>query len=248
MLILLGVLLVLWAGALKQRRLALQDHKARVQRWQRRVEAEARGDYALGPEDAKSSLQWEDSILDADTRATKAVFAPTGSMGALGSGASSVSRGTISAGMASAVAVSAAGAAGSGGVQEWAAARRGGAGSGGGEQVVTSSNPLAALPGGASASSRDAGGSGGSGGAPAPAPAPSLRSRLLVVEDEWAGVPYSSLSPGKKLVEWLLPGAYTLGMGFGRETVPPSHDITHALGPKRARGAVAPTPPELSVQ
>jgi outer membrane protein assembly factor BamB len=62
------------------------------------------------------------------------------------------------------------------------------------------------------------------------------------VDDAYAHVPVSALSPGQRFVERLVPGAYTLGLGVFGTAVPPSHDLSHPRGPSRAGTGIANVP------
>ena len=54
------------------------------------------------------------------------------------------------------------------------------------------------------------------------------------VNDAISHVPFSALSQSQRVVETLVPGAYTLGLGVFGRLIPPSHDLTHAMGPTAA--------------
>ncbi len=96
--------------------------------------------------------------------------------------------------------------------------------------AVATVNPLAArgaasAAGAAAASPQEALESARRGAAARSAPAPAAA-------DAWAAVPPEAMTRAQRALEWALPGAVSLGLGWRGAEVPISHDLGHERGPR----------------
>jgi hypothetical protein len=239
-LLFLLLLALLWAKRVTARLAAIAAHRAKVARWRKRGRTGGEGVDGTGEEEEDD---WDPSSLDAGLTSRKAVFGLTRVAGA----AEPFSAAGMAVALSSNGGLLGAPFGDAGGVPDWVP---------GGARptsvVVAAMNPLRAAggeEGGAvtavtlaaarrAAVAAAAAGVGTAGAAARKAmlaKAAGSRAPTLEAATEdtfWLGVPYRALSPCEKAWEWAVPGAYTLGMGVWSDTVPPSHDVTHALGPR----------------
>lgn len=60
------------------------------------------------------------------------------------------------------------------------------------------------------------------------------KKNVVVTDEDWQAVPYSTLTFTQRMYEKTMPGSVTLGLGLTGSTIPITHDRTHAMGPKAA--------------
>jgi hypothetical protein len=242
-LILLAVLLLLWARRVTIRLAAIAAHRAKVARWRKRGRAGGEGVDGAGGEEEDD---WDPSSLDAGLTSGKAAFGLTGAVGGSPSSGGGGARLDVSLNAPGFYAEGADSAVG-----DWAPGKRPvsatvvavnplrAAGVGAEGEAVTPESLAAARRAAVAAAANGVGTAGAAArkaqlaAAAERAGASRAPTREASTEDTfWLGLPYRALSPREKVWEWAFPGSQTLGMGVCADAVPPSHDVTHALGPK----------------